>query len=176
MERLADMIVIVTLGILSWQDFRSRQIAWWLLPLLAAGLFLAAFDKNSTRDIGIRFSLNITFLCIQFLFVWIWFSLKQKKPSKLIDTQIGLGDVLFMICIALAFSPANFILFYTTAMIATLVVVLVVKLVRANSKSEIPLAGALSIPLIVLCAWRIFDPSANFYNDEWLSRVLLDNL
>lgn len=170
MERIADVLGIAMLGILSWQDFRTRRISGWLLPVLALVLFLSAFQKNSMREIGIGFSLNLTFLCIQFLFVWIWFSLKQRKFSKLIDTQIGLGDVLFMMCIALAFSPANFMLFYVAGMIGTLVVTLVVRSTMANHKSEIPLAGAIAIPLIVLCAWKLADPSANFYNDEWLTR------
>jgi hypothetical protein len=146
-----------------------------LLPVLAIVLFLSAFAKNSAREIGTGFSLNIVFLCMQFLFVWIWFSVKEKKLSRLIDTQIGLGDVLFMICIALAFSPANFIVFYTMGMIVTLVVAVVVRLFNSSTRSEIPLAGALAIPLMILCAWRIVDPVADFYNDEWLSRFLFDN-
>jgi Flp pilus assembly protein protease CpaA len=176
MERIADSIGILTLGILSWQDFRSRQIAWWLLPVLAVVFFLSACAKNSTREIGIGFSLNLVFLCMQFVFVWIWFSVKEKKLSKLIDTQIGLGDVLFMICVALAFSPANFIVFCTMGMMVTLVVAIAIRLFHSTSRSEIPLAGALAIPLMILCAWRVFDPRANFYNDEWLDRFFLDYL
>ncbi len=171
MERIADIISVATLGILSWQDFRSRRIAWWLLPILALTFFLASFQMNSASEIGIGFSLNITFLLIQFLFVWIWFSVKQRKFSQLIDSQIGLGDLLFMICIAFAFSPANFMIFYTIGMIVTLIVAIVVRLFRSNEKGEIPLAGALAIPMIVLCAVRIAKPTTNFYNDEWLIRL-----
>lgn len=171
MERIADVLGIAMLGILSWQDFRTRRISGWLLPVLALVLFLSAFQKNSMQEIGIGFSLNLTFLCIQFLFVWIWFSLKQRKFSKLIDTQIGLGDILFMMCIALAFSPANFMLFYVAGMIGTLVVTILVRSAKPGHKSEIPLAGAIALPLIALCAWKIIDPSANFYNDEWLTRI-----
>lgn len=172
MERIADIIGITALGILSWQDFRSRRIAWWLLPVLAGVLLIASLQKNSASESGREFSFNIVFLCIQFLFLWIWFSVKQKKITKIIDTQIGLGDVLFMICIALAFSPANFLVFYTLGMIFTLLVTILVRLFRSEIKSEIPLAGALAIPLIVLCLWRIVDPSKNFYNDEWLMQLL----
>ncbi len=171
MERIADIISVATLGILCWQDFRSRRIAWWLLPILAVTFFLASLHINSASEIGMGFSLNITFLLIQFLFVWIWFSLKQRKFSKLIDSQIGLGDLLFMICIAFAFSPANFMIFYTIGMILTLVVAMGVRLFRSTSKAEIPLAGALAIPLLVLCSVRIIIPTTNFYSDEWLVRI-----
>ncbi len=176
MERIADIISVATLGILSWQDFRSRRIAWWLLPILAITFFLASSQMNSVSEIGMGFSLNITFLLIQFLFVWIWFSLKQRKFSKLIDSQIGLGDLLFMICIAFAFSPANFMIFYTIGMIVTLLVTIIVRLFRSNEKSEIPLAGALAIPLIILCSARIVIPTMNFYNDEWLIHIFENGL
>lgn len=176
MERIADSIGILALGIISWQDFRSRQIAWWLLPILAITLFLSSCTTNTIGEIGTRFSINIVFLCAQFLLVWIWFSVKEKKPSRLIDTQIGLGDVLFMICIALAFSPANFIVFYTIGMIVTLLVAIAVRSFNSALRREIPLAGALAIPLMALFAWRIFDPATNFYNDEWLSSFFLEYL
>jgi Flp pilus assembly protein protease CpaA len=176
MERIVNIIGIMTLGILSWQDFRSRQIAWWLLVILVVVFFFTAlFGGRSISEIGKAFSLNIIFLCVQFLFVWIWFSIRNKKPAKIIDVQIGLGDVLFMICIALFFSTVNFMLFYTLGMILTLFVVLIIKLFNTNNKREIPLAGALSIPLILLCTWKIFDPSRDFYSDEWLIQLLGNN-
>lgn len=176
MERIADSIGILTLGILSWQDFRSRQIAWWLLPVLAFVFFVVASSGNSVQEVGRGFAINMTFLCLQFLFVWVWFSVKQKKRSRLIDTHIGLGDVLFMICIAMAFSPANFIVFYILGMCMTLLVTIAVKLFRPGIGSEIPLAGALALPLMVLCLCRIFDPAVNFYNDEWVSSFFFHSL
>jgi hypothetical protein len=175
MERIVNITAILTLGILSWQDFRSRQIAWWLLPALALVFLIGAFQKNPAGEIGKVVALNLAFLLVQFLFVWIWFSIKNKKISKIIDVQIGLGDVLFMICVALFFSTVNFMLFYTFGMLLTLFVALVIKLFKASDKNEIPLAGALSIPLILLCAWKIFDPSRNFYNDEWLIQLFGNN-
>ena len=172
MERIADIIGIGAMGILCWQDFRSRQIAWWLLPIIALVLLKIALRNNSATEVGKEFSINIFFLLIQFSLLWIWFSLKNKKVTKIIDQQIGFGDVLFMICIALAFSPANFLLFYTIGMIATLLLTIIVRIFLSTIKSEIPLAGALALPLIVLFLWRIIDPSKNFYSDEWLMQLV----
>lgn len=172
MERLVDIIGIVALAILAWQDFRTRKIAWWLLPIIAGVLCFFALQKNSVVETGKVFSLNLVFLLLQFLLVWIWFSLKQKKWTTIIDQQIGLGDVLFMICLALAFSPANFLIFYTVGMILTLAVALLARTVRIAVKSEIPLAGALALPLIGLCCWRMIDPHRNFYSDEWVMKWL----
>jgi hypothetical protein len=95
--------------------------------------------------------------------------------SNIIDSQIGLGDILFMICLALAFSPANFLVFYNLGMILTLIIAIAVKTIRKKIKMEIPLAGALAIPLIGLCFWRMIDPNKNFYSDEWLMQLLESN-
>lgn len=171
MERFIDIIGIAALGILSWQDFRSRKIAWWLLPILAGVLLMSSIQKNSAMEMTKEFSFNIAFLCIQFLFLWFWFLIKNKSISKIIDTQIGLGDVLFMICIALAFSPANFLVFYILGMIATLFATIIIRLFRSEKEKEIPLAGALALPLLVLISIRLFDPGKNFYNDDWLNSL-----
>ncbi|MEO5644581.1 MAG: hypothetical protein ABIQ40_08580 [Bacteroidia bacterium] len=175
MERYGDIPGIIALVILAWQDFRTRKIAWWLLPVLAASFFLAGYASASAKTIGQTFSINIVFLLIQFLLVWSWFSVKNKRFSKIIDTQIGLGDVLFMICVALVFSPGNFLIFYIGGMILTLIITLVIRVVRKNSLAEIPLAGALSLPLIILCGWRLFSPGKDFYNDAWLMQFFETN-
>jgi hypothetical protein len=176
MEYFVNTLGIVTLGILSWQDFRSRRIAWWLLPILAGVFLFFALRKNSAEETSREFFLNLVFLVLQFLLVRIWFSIKNKKLSRIIDTQIGLGDVLFMICIALAFSPGNFLVFYTSGMILTLIVSIIVSAFRSQTRIEIPLAGTLALPLISLCFWRMFDPAQNFYSDDWLTQLFESNL
>lgn len=172
MERIIDGIGILALCILCWQDFRWRRISWWLLVTLVGVFLMGSIQENSASEIGKQFSLNIVFLCMQFLFVWIWFSIRNKKPARIIDTQIGLGDVLFLVCIALAFSPANFLMFYILGLIITLAATIIVRIFRTEMKSEIPLAGALAIPLIVLLCMRIIDPSNNYYSDHWLNSII----
>ncbi len=172
MERAGDILCIVALGWLSWQDFRTRRIAWWLLPVLAVALLAAGLQHTPGREIGKAFALNLAFLFVQLLLVWLWMAFREKKFSNLINTQIGLGDVLFMGCVALAFSTVNFLLFYTLGMVATLLIVVTVRLLRPHVNREIPLAGALALPLIALCSFRIADPGIDFYSDEWLTQLL----
>ena len=53
MERFADMIGITALGILSWQDFRFRKIAWWLLPIIVGALLVCSISKNPADHEGL---------------------------------------------------------------------------------------------------------------------------
>jgi Flp pilus assembly protein protease CpaA len=172
MERAGDILGIVALGWLSWQDFRTRRISWWLIPLLAAAFLLAGLQRTPVGEIGKAFALNLVFLFVQLLLVWAWIALRAKKLTNLINTQIGLGDVLFMCCVALAFSTVNFLLFYTLGMVATLFLVVIARFLRPKINNEIPLAGALALPLIALCSIRVIDPTIDFYSDEWLTQLL----
>lgn len=170
MELAGNSIGIIALGMLAWQDFRSRSISWWLLPIVVAGLLLGGASRWNMAEIGKDFLWNVTFLSVQFVFVWLWMSLRQRKFVRLIDRQIGLGDVLFLLAVAFSFSPGNFILFYTIGLLSVLLIALVMKLRQPGFL--IPLAGALAVPLLLLCAWRLVDPSKDFYNDDWLLQLL----
>jgi Flp pilus assembly protein protease CpaA len=172
MERVGDIVGILSLAALSWQDFRSRQIAWWLLPLMGAGLLLAGMQRTDLAEIGRSFSINFTFLVLQLLLLWAWLSVKNRAPVKMLDTHIGWGDVLFLSCTALAFSPANFLVFYVCGTLLVLLAVIIAMLFRKSSgRPLIPLAGALGLPMIGLCAWRLIEPSANFFDDSWLVQL-----
>ena len=105
MEQTGNIIGMSALGFLAWQDFRSRSISWWLLPIVVAGLLLGGASRWNLAELGKDFLLNATFLLVQFAFVWLWVCLRQRKFVRLIDRQIGLGDVLFLVAVALSFSP-----------------------------------------------------------------------
>ena len=175
MERVGDITGIISLLLLAAQDFRSRRISWWLLPLFTLGIILVFSIDGNGRDFFYFFSLNLLFLVIQFIFLSGWYLVKNKKITRIIDTKLGLGDVLFLICMATMFSPANFLLVYTAGMLFSLCIGVLVKFMRKNTDFEIPLAGLLAIPLIVLCTWRLTDPSLDFYNDgrllAWLTNI-----
>lgn len=168
MERIGDITGIFSLLMLAVQDFRSRRIAWWLLPLFVTGIILVFSAHGNGRDFFYFFSLNLFFLVLQFIFLSGWYFVKNKKFTRIIDSKLGLGDVLFLVCIATMFSPGNFLLVYTSGMLFSLCTSLLIKFGRRNIDFEIPLAGLLAIPLIALCIWRLADPSLDFYNDDWL--------
>lgn len=174
--RLGDILIVITLVVLAWQDFRSRLISWWLIPVLLLAFVFAGKEQISWNGIGKYFLYNLAFLVLQFAIVWIWMSLRNRKPIRLIDSQIGLGDILFLVCIAAAFSTVNFLFFYTASLIAVLLIAVIIRMIRSSEKMLIPLAGAIAVPMIVLVTARFFDPAVNFYSEEWLLNILNANL
>lgn len=88
---------------------------------------------------------------------------------NIVDTYLGLGDVLFLIVICTVFSPVNFILFYLLSMIVTLTGVLIYNVVSTKKTNDIPLAGAMAGMLLILL---ISKPGIDLYNDAYFLNML----
>jgi H+/Cl- antiporter ClcA len=107
---------------------------------------------------------NLAFIALQLIFLTLWISFKNKKWTNIIDTYLGLGDILFFVAISSAFSPIQFVLFYLISIVITLIAFVVYKWKSEKANSEIPLAGAMSVVLIICMLLSITIPQLNFYN------------
>lgn len=109
---------------------------------------------------------NLSFIIIQLVLLTVYMSVKNKKFVNIVNTYLGIGDILFFIVIAAAFSPFNFIVFYIISTILTLLGFLLVSAVK-KSTGEIPLAGSMASMMIVLMFLNFYLPDLNFYNDDF---------
>ena len=144
-----DVFAIILLAALVLQDFSQRAISWFLLPLLFSALFIKSLSSSSVSIIAYDFLKNTAFLSVQFFLVAVYFVLKERKIKSIINSKIGLGDVLFLLVLAIAFSPINFIVFYLLSLLLTLVGLLIYYLVYRRFECQIPLAGSIAILLII---------------------------
>lgn len=169
MRWFVDIGLVTLLAIVAFQDLKQRQISWVLLPLLLSLFLVRGSFLNSANEL-IHFALfNAGFIVVQLLVLTAYMSIKNKEFSNIINSYLGLGDILFFIVICVAFSPVNFIVFYITGLLLTLLVFVAYNLLRKKNEKEIPLAGAMAvlmISLILLSRWSI---KFNFYNDDFLT-------
>jgi hypothetical protein len=174
MELAGNIVSVFLISLMSWQDFKTRSITAWLLPAIGI-CFLAGEISVLSTDVLFRNAMvNWTLLVLQFFLLWIWISARNGKWISIVDTQIGLGDILLLVCLAPAFSPVNFFLFYTCGAIFALAVALVYRKISVAHDSRIPLAGLLGLPLVLVCALRAFDPTLVLLtNDQWIINILL---
>jgi hypothetical protein len=96
---------------LAYQDFRYRAISWFWLPIL---FMLLAYNhiKNTSYELVIdNFLLNISFLIFQMGALTLYFSFKNKRFVNVINTYLGLGDVLFFVVLSVGLSCFNYIFF-----------------------------------------------------------------
>lgn len=134
--------LILSSSVLVYQDFKSRLISTWLIILFTVcnvGLYLITHSVY-------QFIENSIFCGSYFLFCYLilhlYFYLKTKKFQKILDTKIGLGDILIFLAIGICIEPIHLIFFFTGAFILSIIIFFLF----LRSKNYIPLVG-----LIIPC-------------------------
>lgn len=159
----------VLLVAVAFQDFKRRQISWWLLPLLFLSLLFNALMTTNLKTILFSLAINVGFILLQHICLTIYFSMKKGKGINIINSYIGIGDILFLLVLCVSFSPLNFIVFYVAGLTITLLFSLVVKmLVKNNAWKEIPLVGMLSVVFMLFLLRNHWHSDFNFFNDQYL--------
>lgn len=174
MNLAGNICSVLVLLCIAVQDFRTRSISAWLLPAIVITLLLAMSGAAEWKLWLYRNSvINLALLFMQFGCLWLFVSARNKKWTNIINTQIGTGDVLLLACLAPFFSPVNFFVLYTFSIVFALTVTLLLNAGRARKSDDVPFAGFIAVPLIVLCALRtVFPADVSFCSDEWVYAVL----
>lgn len=173
MNVLIEIALFVVLGIIVFQDMKFRAISWLLIPALCIVLFGKAIVLNETDGILFNITFNIVFVLIQLLLLTIYISIKNKKMTNIINSYLGIGDILFFVAIGFAFSPLNYILFYVISMVLTMLLFVSYKTVKKNISAEIPLAGGMAGMMIVLNVVSMIQPQFNYYADTIFSSLII---
>lgn len=174
MQLLIDIVLVVLLAIVVVQDLKQREISWLLIPILFGCFWAKGFLLISSGELIRNSLLNICFIVLQLLVLTVYISLKNKKIINVINSYLGLGDVLFFVVICVAFSSVNFILFYVISLFFTLGGFIIYNLFVTKTTKEIPLAGAMAMVMITLILLNQWMPQFDFYNDNYLTGLLIN--
>lgn len=136
------ILILMGMGI---QDFKFRAISWYLFPLLVAAL-LVMNRSFSLNDCFINFG----FIALVFVLLTGWFSIKEGSMVNLTERHLGIGDILFLLCLAFFFSPINFFLFYLCSLLLIAVGTGLYLLIAKPENFTIPLAGLQAFVFIAL--------------------------
>lgn len=140
------------------QDFRFRAVHWILFPILlillvADSLFVTKID-NYLDSITI----NLLVILLQGLILIGYYKLKGTQFITFIKERIGMGDLLFVVVMAFAFSWSTFLFYYIAGLLFTLITWIVVRnLVRLRTQL-VPLAGMLALFMTLLMLADILLP------------------
>ncbi len=126
------------------QDMKYRAIHIGL-PLALALLGVAVFVYNKYPLLVLWH--NLLFLIITFVGLYAYISLKERKFSNPFKS-IGLGDFLFFVAVMPYFSTPNFILYFVSGMLFSIIVFLVIKSITKSNL--VPLAGLLAIYMMLI--------------------------
>jgi hypothetical protein len=142
--------IMMVLAWMVYQDFRFRGIYWWLFPLL---LMLFVFDavlRLSFIGTVMAAGSNVLFLAVQMLLLSGYVSLRKKRLTNIFKGYLGLGDLLFLLCLSFCFSFLNYILFYLLSLMLVIVLTLVFNGHSGGGQKKIPLAGYQALFFILL--------------------------
>jgi len=154
----------ISLLMIVYQDYRFRAVSWIFFLLLAlGGIGMGVVGQPIARMLTYM-AFNLAFLGLQLLLLKGYFLLMRKGREPLINTKIGLGDILFLAAACLFFSPLNFIGFYILSLLFTLGVWFPTGGAR---KASIPLAG-LQAFFLLMCLFAGWLWKYPLTNDDWL--------
>jgi Flp pilus assembly protein protease CpaA len=176
MQTATTFLAVGCLVVIAYQDFMSRSVSWIFFPLLAlAGMLHTFGGLHSWRQSLFYAGCNIAFLAIQLVVLMGYFFIRGRMMGgagiredegirevwevrgirgirgirDVIDHQIGLGDILFLVAACFFFSPVNFISFYVYSLLLSLAIALLWMLVQRRAGWSIPLAGLQAVFLLL---------------------------
>ena len=166
MGLVAEIVLLILLGLMVYEDFKYRGISWYLFPLALVAIITKSYTYI-TIDTTV---LNIGFVLMQLLLVTLYFTLKQRKLVNITTNHFGIGDVLFLGIIAISFSTVNFVFFYLLGIVISLLIGLLLIQSKSTDKT-IPFAGIMAAFYITCMGIDRCTPW-NMGDDYWIIQKL----
>jgi hypothetical protein len=160
---MSTMFLIIGIGALitiSIQDFIQRLIWWFLFPIAAICFVLyQILNPQIKLDIDVIF-LNMEIIVLMIIIAYLLTKHNKYSGRYTFFEGIGIGDILMIIISATLFSSINFLIFLLASFILSLTIGLILSFVKKADHS-IPLAGVLSIVLLILILLDKFSQNVN---------------
>ena len=171
MSVFIDSCTLILLLVVFVQDIFYRAISWFLIPLFFLTFTAKGILLQPPSELAFNSLINLGFVLFQLLMLSLYMSIKNKKPVFIVNSYLGLGDILFFVVICLAFSPVNFIVFYLSSLIFILLAFVAYTLIVKNANKHIPLAGIMAALMMVLILLNWMFPQINLYEDYILTLI-----
>jgi hypothetical protein len=159
-------LIIVFLVIVAIQDYLFRSISAVLIPVGTILFGIHSYTTNGFNNFKDYYLLNLIFICIQLSVLLLFFLIKNRRFTNIINSHLGSGDIYFLLVISFFFSPFNFILFLTISLILIMIINVLDRLTNSLDAKSIPLAGHLAIFILILILINVSNKSICFYDDQ----------
>jgi len=157
MNNLILLLIIFVLIIISIQDIKSRLISVYAVLFLTILSFLYWFLNSKNLSFLIY---SIGFLFLNLISLKAYTIITKKEKTEDLIYGLGLGDILFFIVIIPLFSTFNYILYFISGLIVSIIIHGIVSFF--NKEKLIPLAGYLSVYLILFLTFIYLTDKNNY--------------
>ena len=155
---ILKLLICLVLLIIMIQDFRFRAVHWILFPVLLILLVTESLFVSKIDNYLDSISINLLVILLQGLILIGYYKLKGTHFINFIKDRIGMGDLLFVLVMAFAFSWSTFLLYYIAGLSFTLITWFAVRnLIRLRSQL-VPLAGMLALFMTLIMLAEIILP------------------
>lgn len=137
---LIKVILILTLGLIFYQDLKARMVYWFLFPVLGICSAILFYNNTLPELFYVSVVMNSVFVIILLLAVYTYSKVKLKVSF---DSAFGLGDVLLFVGLIFSFSTISFLVVFVFSLLFALTLHLVVK--QYSKLETVPLAGYISL-------------------------------
>lgn len=170
---LLQIVILLCLGSIFYQDLRYRAVYWFCFPLLGIFLSLLKYNLTSLDVWFIDTVYGLSFLLVQIFLLWVYFSVKNKRLINLTNNYLGWGDILFLLVIPCYLSPVNFVLFYIISLIVVLLYTIFKSRANGFTGLQIPLAGLQALLLGLMMIIDFLLPTVALTDDSWIYPLLV---
>jgi hypothetical protein len=168
-----DFLALVILFIITYQDFAFRAVTWIYFPVLAAICIFIRISLGCDKySIFFDAVCNMLFVYFQLLGVYIYFIFKDGLKFNTFSTKIGSGDILFLIACGFLFPFFQYIIFYISSLLFSLLIYFIISFARKPAGCKtIPLAGLQSIYVSVWILLLMIGFNLFFYGEVWVTKL-----
>lgn len=133
------IILIITLGLIFIQDYKNREVFWFLFPLVSLCCGILFYNSTLPELFITSVILNLAFISLLLLVITLYSKLVLKVN---ISDAFGLGDALLFVGLIFSFSTVSFLVIFVFALAFSLIAHISLK--RFSKIKSVPLAGYLS--------------------------------
>ncbi len=151
MTGLLFFIIVILLFSIAYMDLKERSVYLFLFVGLFAAIFIYTLLQSRWIAVLHQLLFNAGIVIVVTLFLLLFYLIKGETTGKVINRKLGAGDIVFWISITPLFSAVNFLLFFITSLLVTLLLVVCSLFYNRNKEvSVIPLAGYQSVILALV--------------------------
>jgi hypothetical protein len=173
MLNLFDILFIGILLFITYQDFKYRTISIWTIPVMFVLVLIINLNSVPAKLLFTNALINIVIFLCQLALVTVYFSVKHKKITNIVNRYLGAGDIYFILLMGIMFSPLLFLFFLVVGLIAVGIGFAFSQLVLENHQNTIPLAGGLAIMLVLLWTGKIILGIGQVYSIAAIERLII---
>lgn len=146
------LLLLAVFSLIFFQDYKDRTVYWFLYPIIGILVLILQIQIIPIDIALINSGFNLSFVIFLLVFCYLYARIKLKK--SLLQSVLGLGDVLFFIAIAFSFSIVSFLVLFVFSLIFSLV--LHMALQYKQTEQTVPLAGYMSLFFAVVYSISFF--------------------